>query len=91
MCCVRCPELLYHAVSPIIDIVYTQTNASHPVSLPLSDVSPGQRVEEGEALAVVEAMKMQNVLRSIKKGVITKVNAHVGSHLKVDQVIIEYE
>ena len=54
-------------------------------------MSPGQRVEEGEALAVVEAMKMQNVLRSIKKGVISKVNAHVGSHLKVDQVIIEYE
>jgi propionyl-CoA carboxylase alpha chain len=51
----------------------------------------GQIVEQGQQLAVVEAMKMQNVLRAHRKGVIKKVNAAAGSHLKVDQVIIEYE
>ena len=51
----------------------------------------GQRVEAGQQLAVVEAMKMQNVLRAERAGVIAAVNKVAGSHLKVDEVIIEFE
>ena len=51
----------------------------------------GQSVTEGQEVAVIEAMKMQNVLRSPKDGVIKSVNCPVGSHLRVDQVIIEFE
>lgn len=54
-------------------------------------VREGQEVESGQELAVVEAMKMQNVLRAERRGVVKKVMSHVGSHLKVDQVIIEFE
>jgi len=54
-------------------------------------VSEGQFVEAGQQLAVVEAMKMQNVLRAAKAGTIKKVYSKAGSHLKVDQIIIEFE
>lgn len=54
-------------------------------------VEEGQHVELGQELAVVEAMKMQNVLRSEKKGVIKAVLHQSGASLKVDEVILEYE
>ncbi|KAF1321588.1 Acetyl-coa carboxylase, biotin carboxylase subunit, partial [Globisporangium splendens] len=54
-------------------------------------VEEGQHVELGQELAVVEAMKMQNVLRSEKKGVIKAIKHKAGASLKVDEVILEYE
>jgi len=54
-------------------------------------VQAGQRVEVGQELAVVEAMKMQNVLRAEKAGIIKSVNAKAGDTLKVDAVILEFE
>lgn len=54
-------------------------------------VEAGQHVELGQELAVVEAMKMQNVLRSEKKGVIKAIKHKAGASLKVDEVILEYE
>jgi len=50
----------------------------------------GQEVQDGQALAVVEAMKMENTLRAEKKGVIAKINAKVGDNLAVDEVIMEF-
>ena len=57
------------------------------VSLAVSD---GQDVKAGEELAVVEAMKMENVLRAERDGVIAKIHAQVGGSLAVDQVILEF-
>lgn len=57
----------------------------------LVGVKAGQHVEAGQELAVVEAMKMQNVLRAEKAGVVKVVRCVKGAHLKVDQVIIEFE
>lgn len=54
-------------------------------------VQPGQKVKEGEELAVIEAMKMENVLRAVQDGVISSIEAEVGSSLVVDQPIIEFE
>jgi propionyl-CoA carboxylase alpha chain len=53
-------------------------------------VAPGQDVKAGETLAVVEAMKMENVLRAERDGVIKTVFAKKGDSLAVDAVIMEF-
>jgi propionyl-CoA carboxylase alpha chain len=53
-------------------------------------VEEGQEVKAGEALAVVEAMKMENVLRAERDGTIAKLRAKPGDSLAVDQVILEF-
>jgi propionyl-CoA carboxylase alpha chain len=55
------------------------------------DVEEGQEVQEGQALCTVEAMKMENILRAERKGVVTKINAEPGDSLAVDEVIMEFE
>ena len=55
------------------------------------DVEEGDEVQEGQALCTVEAMKMENILRAEKKGVVGKINASAGDSLKVDDVILEFE
>ncbi|WP_425043682.1 acetyl-CoA carboxylase biotin carboxylase subunit [Primorskyibacter sp. S87] len=55
------------------------------------DVELGQEVQEGQALCTVEAMKMENILRAEKKGVVSKINAGAGDSLAVDDVIMEFE
>ena len=54
-------------------------------------VSVGDEVHEGQALCTVEAMKMENILRAEKKGVVSKINAAAGDSLAVDDVILEFE
>lgn len=54
-------------------------------------VEVGEHVEAGQELAVVEAMKMQNVLRSEKRGVVKSIARAAGDSLKVDEIILEYE
>ncbi len=48
-------------------------------------------IEEGQALAVIEAMKMENIIKSEKKVKIKKVNCKEGDSLEVDQVILEFK
>ncbi|KGM88363.1 biotin carboxyl carrier protein/biotin carboxylase [Roseovarius mucosus DSM 17069] len=55
------------------------------------NVAPGDEVQEGQALCTVEAMKMENILRAERKGVVAKVNAGAGDSLAVDDVIMEFE
>jgi len=55
------------------------------------DVGAGDRVEAGQPLAVVEAMKMENILRAGKAGVVKTLAAQAGDSLAVDQVILELE
>ncbi|MEH3045606.1 acetyl/propionyl/methylcrotonyl-CoA carboxylase subunit alpha [Sphingomonas adhaesiva] len=55
------------------------------------DVAEGDRVEAGQALAVVEAMKMENILRAEKSATVKTVSAKAGESLAVDQVILELE
>ena len=54
-------------------------------------VEEGQEVKTGETLAVVEAMKMENVLRAERDGKVAKINAKAGDSLAVDAVILEFE
>jgi propionyl-CoA carboxylase alpha chain len=53
-------------------------------------VAPGQEVKAGEELCVIEAMKMENVLRAERDGTIGKLHAAVGDSLAVDQKILEF-
>ncbi|MDA1310113.1 MAG: acetyl/propionyl-CoA carboxylase subunit alpha, partial [Proteobacteria bacterium] len=54
-------------------------------------VSEGEAIKAGQELAIVEAMKMENVMRAERDGVVSKVHAVAGSSLAVDQPIIEFE
>ncbi len=53
-------------------------------------VKEGQEVKAGETVAVVEAMKMENVLRAEIDGMVKKINAKPGDSLAVDAVILEF-
>ena len=53
-------------------------------------VAEGQTVKAGDTLAIVEAMKMQNVLRAERDGVVKTINAKAGDSLGVDAVIMEF-
>ncbi len=55
------------------------------------DVEVGQEVQEGQALCTVEAMKMENILRAERKGIVSKINAAAGDSLAVDDIIMEFE
>ena len=55
------------------------------------DVEEGQMVKAGDPLCVVEAMKMENILRAEKDGTIAAVNVEAGESLAVDAVIMEFE
>ena len=53
-------------------------------------VQEGQKVQAGEKLAVIEAMKMENVLLAAQDGVVGRITAAKGSSLTVDQIILEF-
>ena len=55
------------------------------------DVEVGDEVQDGQSLCTIEAMKMENILRAERKGVVSKINAGAGDSLAVDEVIIEFE
>ncbi|BCX53018.1 MULTISPECIES: acetyl-CoA carboxylase biotin carboxylase subunit [Comamonas] len=54
-------------------------------------VQPGQKVQAGEKLAVIEAMKMENILFAAQDGVVSKISAAKGDSLAVDDIILEFE
>ena len=54
-------------------------------------VEEGQTVEAGQTLATVEAMKMENVLKAERKGVVKTIAAKPGDSLAVDEIIMEFE
>jgi propionyl-CoA carboxylase alpha chain len=54
-------------------------------------VAVGQEVKSGETLAIVEAMKMENVLRAERDGVVKAIHAKKGDSLAVDAMILEFE
>ena len=54
-------------------------------------VDEGQEVKAGETLAIVEAMKMENVLRAERDATVAKIHAEPGDSLAVDAVIMEFE
>ncbi|BCH66806.1 acetyl/propionyl-CoA carboxylase subuit alpha [Agrobacterium vitis] len=54
-------------------------------------VAEGDAVEAGQALATVEAMKMENILKAERRGVVKRLVAKAGQSLAVDELIMEFE
>ena len=65
--------------------------APMPGLLTKLDVSVGDKVEPGQPIAVMEAMKMENILRAPKAATVKATPAKAGDSLAVDQVIVEFE
>ena len=68
-----------------------QITAPMPGLLVELGVSPGQGVLVGQAIGIIEAMKMENVLRSDRDGTIDRILVSEGDNLSADQVILEFE
>lgn len=62
-----------------------------PGAIVTVSVESGQTVADGQELLVIEAMKMQNIIKSQVEGKIKKVNVKSGDSVSVDQLLIEYE
>ena len=54
------------------------------------DVEVGQTVSEGQTVAVIEAMKMQNILKAERDGVVKIVGAKAGDTVAADDVLVEF-
>ncbi|MET0273531.1 MAG: biotin/lipoyl-containing protein, partial [Phenylobacterium sp.] len=54
------------------------------------DVAVGQEVRSGEQLAIVEAMKMQNIIRAERDGVVKAIGAQAGDNVAADEVLVEF-
>ena len=54
-------------------------------------VTVGQEVKEGETVAIIEAMKMQNILKAERDGVVKAVGAKAGDPVAADDVLVEFE
>jgi propionyl-CoA carboxylase alpha chain len=55
------------------------------------NVEIGEEVQDGQALCTIEAMKMENILRAERKGIVSKIKTSAGESLAVDAVIMEFE
>jgi propionyl-CoA carboxylase alpha chain len=65
--------------------------APMPGLLTKLDVAIGEKVEPGQPVAVMEAMKMENILRAPKAATVKATPAKAGDSLAVDQIIVEFE
>jgi len=83
-------QLVKHMHKPQKVDTSSMLTSPMPGTLISMAVKEGDAVELGQELCNVEAMKMQNVLRSEKKGVIGRVRATVGASLKADEIILEF-
>ncbi len=54
------------------------------------DVAPGQEVKEGETVAVIEAMKMQNIIKAERDGLVKAVGPKAGDSVAADDVLVEF-
>ena len=54
-------------------------------------VTPGQEVKEGETVAIIEAMKMQNILKAERDAVVKSIGAKAGDPVAADDVLVEFE
>lgn len=83
-------ELSVHMHEPIIPDTSNIIQSPMPGTLISFAVSEGDEVEVGQEVCIVEAMKMQNIIRAPKKGLISKIAVDVGASLVSDQTILEF-
>jgi propionyl-CoA carboxylase alpha chain len=87
----RVAALARHMIAKIPPDMSRFLLAPMPGLLTRIEVGAGEKVEAGQPLAVVEAMKMENILRAEKAGVVKAINFAAGDSLAVDAAILEFE
>jgi propionyl-CoA carboxylase alpha chain len=87
----RLAELARHMIEKVPPDLSRFLLCPMPGLLTRIEVAAGDRVEAGQPLAVVEAMKMENILRAEKAGIVKSVNFAAGESLAVDAAILEFE
>lgn len=83
-------ELSVHMHEPILVDTSSMVLSPMPGTLIKMSVAEGDHVEVGQELCIVEAMKMQNIIRSPRAGKIAKCRVPAGTSLKADEVIIDF-
>jgi len=79
-------------MAPVVKIDTTKSILSPmPGAVVSVAVQPGDTVVDGQELCIIEAMKMQNILKSEREGVIKSVNVKAGDSVAVDELLIEFE
>lgn len=92
-CLVQSPkeyELSKYMHPPVVADTSDLVMSPMPGTLISFSVREGDHVEEGQELCIVEAMKMQNIVRAPREGFINKFNVQQGQAMVTDQVIMEY-
>ena len=85
-------DTLYQTMPALRQIDHSDTLLSPMPGLIVSiSVHPGQKVQPGDDLVVIEAMKMENALKVDKTALISKVHVEVGETVEQDQPIIDFE
>ena len=84
-------ELSKHMIEKVPPDLSRFLLAPMPGLLTRLEVKAGDTVEAGQPVAVVEAMKMENILRAPKSTTVKATPAKAGDSLAVDQVIVEFE
>lgn len=93
-CLIQSPreyELSKHMHPPKIVDTSDFVMSPMPGTLISFKINEGDQVESGQELCIVEAMKMQNIVRSPRAGVISKFNVEQGSAMATDAIIMEFE
>jgi propionyl-CoA carboxylase alpha chain len=84
-------DLSKHMIEKVPPDLSRYLVAPMPGLLTKLDVAVGDKVEPGQPIAVMEAMKMENILRAPKAATVKATPAKAGDSLAVDQVIVEFE
>jgi len=84
-------ELSKHMIEKVPPDLSRYLIAPMPGLLTKLDVAVGDKVEPGQPVAVMEAMKMENILRAPKTATVKATPAKAGDSLAVDQIIVEFE
>jgi propionyl-CoA carboxylase alpha chain len=84
-------ELSLHMIEKVPPDLSRLLLAPMPGLLTKLDVAVGDKVEPGQPVAVMEAMKMENILRAPKAATVKATPARAGDSLAVDQIIVEFE
>ena len=87
----RAAELAAHMIAKVPPDMSRYLLCPMPGLVVSVAVAAGDKVEAGQVLATVEAMKMENILRAEKSGRVKSVEAKAGDSLAVDAVIMEFE